>query len=91
VNAYNPSGDPVEGKFCPKCKVGQIVYNGNYFCERIGNGCDWAMSERNSAYNDEIIKTYLLQRRARAVAEGDDWNVKHMDHYLAQYSEKDGV
>lgn len=89
MSEYHPMGDIVEGKFCPKCRGGRVIYNGNYFCERFGDGCDWAMSERNSKFNDEIIKTYLIQRRARAIAEGDDWGVQHMDFYLAKYADKD--
>lgn len=27
---------------CPKCGE-SIVYNGNYFCEDLFNGCDWAL------------------------------------------------
>ena len=85
---WSPKGDVVPGKFCPKCRNGRIVYNGNYFCERWGEGCDWAMSERNSAFNDEIIKTYLLQEREEALAEGNQERADHMDFYLAQYADE---
>jgi hypothetical protein len=32
------------GLRCPECGDGDIVYNGNYFCSRWGDGCDWALS-----------------------------------------------
>lgn len=31
------------GVRCPSCN-GEIVYNGNYYCERFDSGCDWALS-----------------------------------------------
>lgn len=27
---------------CPDCGA-RVVYNGNYFCERFGKACDWAL------------------------------------------------
>jgi hypothetical protein len=30
---------------CPECENGTIVYSGNYFCQWLGNGCDWAMPD----------------------------------------------
>jgi predicted amidophosphoribosyltransferase len=37
--------------YCPKCGA-QVVYNGNYFCQRFEypltkEGCNWALSHNN--------------------------------------------
>ena len=40
-------------ELCPDCN-NTVVYNGNYFCERLGDGCSWVMGEDASeifAYN----------------------------------------
>ena len=85
-------GDPVIGVSCPKCQQGQVVYNGNYFCDT----CSWVMQDRytptgrlrktKEAKRDaEIVRTYLLQRRREAVANGDPKEVERMDLYLRSY------
>lgn len=43
---------PVPGVRCPKCG-GQVVYNGNYFCEHFNGDCQWALS--HGATNGEPI------------------------------------
>ena len=71
-------GDVVKGVGCPKCKNGFVLYNGNYFC----SDCNWAMPEKHSKADDEIIKTYLIQRRDSTT----DIYVKNlMTHYLERY------
>ena len=82
-------GDPVIGVSCPKCGVGQVVYNGNYFCDT----CKWAMKDRytptgrlrktkEAARDSEIVRAYLYQRRAQAEKAGDSHEVERMDLYL---------
>jgi hypothetical protein len=34
-------GTPTTAR-CPACGS-RVVYNGNYFCEHFGDGCDWAL------------------------------------------------
>jgi len=34
--------DRLTAERCPKDGA-RIVYNGNYFCENFGKGCDWAL------------------------------------------------
>lgn len=31
------------GVRCPECRSAEIVYNGNYFCGDLGNGCSWVL------------------------------------------------
>ena len=90
MSEWHAKGDVVKGKFCPKCRGGRLVYNGNYFCERFGEGCDWAMGEQNSPYNRDIILTYLLQCREDALAEGNAERADRMDHHIISL-EKYGV
>lgn len=82
MSEYHPMGAIVEGKFCPKCRRGKIIYNGNYFCERFGEGCDWAMGEQNTEFNRDIIRTFLIQERKKALSEGNIDRVERMAFYL---------
>lgn len=90
MSEWNAKGAVVGGKFCPKCRKGQIVYNGNYFCERWGDGCDWAMGEKNSEFNRDIIRTYLIQEREEAIYEGDGERAARMEFHLTNL-EKSGA
>lgn len=39
------NGGASTGIDCPMARCsGEVVYNGNYFCSRLGNGCNWALS-----------------------------------------------
>lgn len=57
-------GEVVEGARCPRCR-GEIVYNGNYFCDRIGDGCDYALADTKSAWNrhGRAWYTQLMKQR----------------------------
>lgn len=57
------TGDVVKGVPCPQCGD-KILYNGNYFCEHIDEGC-WVMPgdhEDYNAFHRMVVRTYLKQR-----------------------------
>lgn len=58
---YSSKGDIVEGFTCPKCRRRRIVYNGNYFCEGMDEGCNWALGERNTPFSKKLVAAYLKQ------------------------------
>ena len=74
------TGDFVKGQTCPKCLSFEVVYNGNYFCTH----CDWAMGRDVP----RIVKAYLIQCRAGALAKGDTERVADMDFYLHGYADE---
>lgn len=78
------TGDPVKGQTCPGCRQYTVVYNGNYFCTH----CPWAMPGHHGRHHDRIIKAYLIQRRAEALAKGNAWEVERMDGYLIDYADE---
>jgi hypothetical protein len=40
---------------CPKCHSAPVVYNGNYFCDAFGEGCDWALAHPARSARDRQI------------------------------------
>jgi hypothetical protein len=44
---------------CPECG-GVIIYNGNYFCERFGAGCDWALPHPARKKADRELRLRLI-------------------------------
>lgn len=82
MSEWHPKGTIVQGKTCPKCRRNPVVYNGNYFCGGWGDDCDWAMGEQNSEFNRDIVRTYLIQEREEAIAEGNAERVERMEFYL---------
>jgi DNA-directed RNA polymerase subunit RPC12/RpoP len=43
---------------CPECGA-RIVYNGNYFCQAFGRGCDWALPHPARRRRDKDIAVAL--------------------------------
>lgn len=43
---------------CPACGS-SIVYSGNYFCERWGDGCDWALPHPATRKGDREMAVRL--------------------------------
>lgn len=39
---------------CPNCAA-MVVYNGNYFCERLGDECDWALDHPATTPGDRRV------------------------------------
>jgi len=59
------SGELIQGFKCPGCKRESIVYNGNYFCDYLGNGCDWALSDAPGLWERYGYKLYLQLMKQR--------------------------
>lgn len=77
----------VKNRFCPKCSQ-PIYYDGNYYCIGMDDGtCDWAMNGRNTEFNRDIIRTYLIQEREKALAEGNEDRVARMEFHLINLEE----
>jgi hypothetical protein len=43
------------GITCPVCGIAPVVYNGNYFCDRWDDGCDWALAHPATTKRDRDI------------------------------------
>jgi hypothetical protein len=79
VDASILSGDPVHDEPCPRChRVGTVVYNGNYWCTK----CPWVMAEGGRP--KRIIASYLRQKKAEYLANGDSENAARMEFHLGE-------
>lgn len=58
-------GEEIEGFVCPRCRRAPIVYNGNYFCDNLGNGCDWALSDDRSVWVRFGYRLYVQLMKQR--------------------------
>ena len=76
-NIFKKHGDPVLGQPCPRCHQQEVVYNGNYWCNR----CTWVMPEKGK-HNKRIIKAYLNQCYFKAKDEKDKETMETMLFYL---------
>lgn len=47
------------GENCPKCN-GEILYNGNHFCEYWNDTCDWALPHPQTELVDKRISFKLV-------------------------------
>jgi len=71
-------GELIQGFSCPKCGKETIVYNGNYFCDRLGEGCTWALDDSKATWNRYGFKLYLQLMKQR----GQKPNPKALPHKI---------
>lgn len=53
-------GRPVPGYPCPDCG-GLVVYNGNYFCDKWRDGCDWALPHYDPVTQPKLFEKELKE------------------------------
>ena len=56
-----PEGHKTTLEKCPSCG-GTVVYNGNYFCEHWGRGCEWALPSPARTETDRVLALRLTGR-----------------------------